>query len=291
MKKKVFIQDLKPIPYLLPFFIVYLVFTIFPVFKGFEMSLHEWKLVGKVQFIGLENYKKMFSDPFFWQTLWNTTKFVIYTTPTMIILALVLALLANLNTKLKTFFRASYFLPNILSVSVISFIAIYMLQPYNGFVNTLLHTIGIDAEPFWLADKNLAWVTIVVVTLWWTVGFNMILFLTALQDIPESLYEAAEIDGATRWQMFVNITLPQLIPIGKVVSLLQVIASYKVFAQIMLITGGGPGGATRPLIQYIYEAGFNQNLMGYAATMSYALFIILLILSIIQLRFQTKGDS
>ncbi|MGG3820572.1 sugar ABC transporter permease [Geobacillus thermodenitrificans] len=290
MRKKLLIQDLKAIPYLLPFFLVYVVFTIFPVFKGFEMSLHEWKLVGKVDFIGIENYKKMISDPFFWETLWNTTKFVIYTTPTMILLALGLALLANLKTKLKKFFRAAYFLPSILSVSVISFLAIYMLQPYNGFVNTFLHLIGIQAEPFWIADKKLAWVAIVVVTLWWTVGFNMILFLAALQDIPDSLYEAAEIDGASRWQMFIHITLPQLVPIGKVILLLQIIASYKVFAQIMLITGGGPGGATRPLIQYIYEVGFNKNLMGYAATMSYALFMILLILSIVQLRYQRKEN-
>lgn len=255
------------------------------------MSFHDWTLVRKMEFVGLENYQKMFSDPHFWKTLWNTTLFVILTTPTMVILALILALFSNLNSKLKTFFRGSFFIPSILSVSVISFLAIFMLQPYNGFVNTIIHAIGIDAEPFWMADKNLAWVTIVIVTLWWTVGFNMILFLAALQDIPESLYEAAEIDGGTRWQMFYHITLPQLVPIGRVVLLLQILASYKVFAQIMLITGGGPGGATRPLIQYIYEVGFNQNNLGYAATMSYALFFILLILSIIQLRSQRMGGA
>lgn len=288
---KLLMKDLRALPYLLPFFLAYVVFTIFPIIKGLEMSLHDWSLVRKLDFIGIENYQKMFSDPHFWQTLWNTTKFVIYTTPTMVLLALGLALLANLNTKLKTLFRAAYFLPSILSVSVISFLAIFMLQPYNGFVNTLIHSIGIDAEPFWLADKSLAWVTIVVVTLWWTVGFNMILFLAALQDIPESLYEAAEIDGASRWQMFVRITLPQLVPIGKVILLLQILASFKVFAQILLITGGGPGGATRPLIQYIYEVGFNQNNMGYAATMSYALFFLLLILSIVQLRFQRREEG
>ena len=119
----------------------------------------------------------------------------------------------------------------------------------------------------------------------------MILFLVALQDIPESLYEASEIDGATRWQQFWYITLPQLKPISKVILLLQVLASFKVFAQIMLITGGGPDGATRPLIQYIYETGFTQNNLGYAATMSFALFFILLILSIIQLRPQRTGES
>ncbi|WP_026568849.1 carbohydrate ABC transporter permease [Sediminibacillus terrae] len=286
MNKKSWIQDLKAIPYLLPFFVAYLLFTILPIFKGLEMSLFDWTLVRKMEFVGLENYKEMFGDPHFWRTLWNTTLFVILTTPTMVALALGLALLANIKTKLQTFFRSSFFLPSILSVAVISFLAIFMLQPYSGFVNTVLHSVGIEAEPFWMADKVLAWISIVVVTLWWTVGFNMVLFLAGLQDIPDSLYEASEIDGASRWDQFRHITLPQLVPIGKVILLLQILASYKVFAQILLITGGGPGGATRPLIQYIYEAGFRQNNLGYAATMSYALFFILLILSIIQLRNQ-----
>ena len=291
MNKKQWVQDMKAVPFLLPFFIAYVVFTIFPIFKGLEMSLYDWTLVRKMEFVGLENYQKMFTDKHFWRTLWNTTFFVILTTPTMVLLALGLALLANLNSKFKTFFRGSFFIPSILSVSVISFLMIFMLQPYNGFVNTFIHALGIDAEPFWMADKSLAWVTIVFVTLWWTVGFNMILFLAGLQDISESLYEAAEIDGASRWSMFWHITVPQLIPIGRVILLLQILGSYKVFAQILLITGGGPGGATRPIIQYIYEAGFKQNNLGYAATMSYALFFILLILSIIQLKSQRSGEN
>ncbi|WP_337018377.1 sugar ABC transporter permease, partial [Oceanobacillus massiliensis] len=212
MKNKLWIQDMKAVPFLLPFLIVYLIFTIFPVIKGLEMSFYDWSLIGKVDFIGLENFTAMFSDPYFWRSLGNTTLFVVLTTPTMMLLALGLALLANLNTKLQTFFRGAYFIPSILSVAVISFLAIFMLQPYNGFVNTILHTIGVEAEPFWLADKFLAWITIVVVTLWWTVGTNMILFLVALQDIPEALYEASEIDGASRWEQFWYITLPQLKP-------------------------------------------------------------------------------
>ncbi|UOQ86811.1 carbohydrate ABC transporter permease [Gracilibacillus salinarum] len=291
MNKKLWAHDFKAIPFLLPFFVAYVIFTILPIFKGLEMSLYDWTLVRKLDFVGFANYKDMFVDPHFWRTLWNTTLFVILTTPTMVLLALGLALLANMNTKLQTFFRGSFFLPSILSVAVISFLAIFMLQPYSGLINTILHTIGIEAEPFWMADKTLAWVSIVVVTLWWTVGFNMVLFLAGLQDIPESLYEASEIDGATRWEQFRYITLPQLMPIGRVVLLLQILGSYKVFAQILLITGGGPGGATRPLIQYIYEVGFTQNNLGYAATMSYALFFILLILSIIQLRNQRSGES
>lgn len=286
MKSKSLAKDLKAVPFLLPFFIAYMIFTIFPIFKGLQMSLYDWNLIRKLEFVGLENYKTMFTDVNFWHTLWNTTLFVILTTPTMVLLALGLSLLANLNTKLKTLFRGAFFLPSILSVAVISFVAIFMLQPYNGLVNNVIQSFGMDAEPFWMRDHILAWVTIVGVTLWWTVGFNMVLFLASLQDIPETLYEASEIDGATRWEQFRYITLPQLVPIGRVIVLLQILASYKVFAQILLITGGGPSGATRPLIQYIYEVGFTQNNLGYAATMSYALFFILLVLSIIQLKSQ-----
>ncbi|WP_066194584.1 MULTISPECIES: carbohydrate ABC transporter permease [Gracilibacillus] len=289
--KKSWKQELKAVPFLLPFFIAYFLFTILPIFKGMEMSLYDWNLVGKLDFVGLANYVEMFTDNDFWRTLWNTTLFVILTTPTMVILALVLALLANLNSKLQTFFRSAYFLPSILSVSVISFLAIFMLQPYDGLVNNVIQSLGMDIEPFWMADTVLAWFSIVGVTLWWTVGFNMILYLASLQDIPESLYEASEIDGATRWEQFKYITMPQLTPISRVILLLQILASYKVFAQILLITDGGPGGATKPLIQYIYEIGFTQNNLGYAATMSYALFFILLILSIIQLRFQRSEED
>ncbi|MBS4195596.1 carbohydrate ABC transporter permease [Lederbergia citri] len=283
MKGK-FINDVKAIPFLLPFFLVYAVFTIFPILKGLEMSFYDWTIIRKMDFIALDHYKELIADKNFWKSLWNTTLFVLLSTPTMVILALILALMANRHSKFRTFYRSTFFLPSILSVSVISYIAIFMLQPYQGFVNTTLHLFGIDNEPFWLKDTNLAWFSIVAVTLWWTVGFNMVLFLAALQDIPEELYEAARIDGGKSSQLLRHITLPLLIPIGRVVLLLQILASYKVFAQILLITGGGPGTATRPLIQYIYEIGFRQNNLGYAAALSYALFVILLILSLIQLK-------
>lgn len=288
MKNKTLSGNLKAIPFLLPFFVIYVVFTIYPILKGLQMSFYNWSIIKKMDFVGFDNYIRMFQDPDFWESLWNTTLFTILSTPSMLILALGLALMANRNSRLQTFYRSAYFLPSILSVSVISFIAIFMLQPYTGFINSFLHAIGIQAEPFWLADPTLAWVSIVSVTLWWTVGFNMILFLASLQDIPDYLFESARIDGATRWQMFRHVTFPMLIPIGRVILLLQILASYKVFAQILLITNGGPGTATRPLIQYIYEAGFHKYNLSYAATMSYALFFILLILSIIQLKWRSK---
>lgn len=282
--------NITAVPFLLPFFLVYVLFTVYPMFKGLQMSLYQWTLIKRMDFVGLANYAAMVKDPQFWQALGHTTLFVVLSTPGMIVLALILALFANMKTKFKSFFRGSFFLPSILSVSVISFLAIFMLRPYTGFINSLLHLIGIQAEPFWLADDTLAWISIIIVTLWWTVGFNMILYLAALQDIPDYLYDAGKIDGATDGQMFRYVTLPLLGPITRVILLLQVIASYKVFAQIWLITRGGPGTKTRPVIQYIYETGFKNNDLGYAAAMSYALFVILLVLALIQLKWKPKEE-
>jgi multiple sugar transport system permease protein len=259
--------------------------------QGLYMSFHKWTLIRKMAFLGLGNYQKMLGDSEFWSSLQNTTFFVIISTPLMIGVSLFLALICNMPSRFKKIFRISFFMPNVLPVSVISYLAIFVAQPYTGFLNSFLHLIGIKAEPFWLADPKLAWITITVTTLWWTVGFNMILFLSALQDIPEEMYEAASLDGATTMQSFWKITLPLLKPITKVILLLQVLASYKVFAQIWIITRGGPGTATRPLIQYIYETGFRKSSLGYAATLSYGLFIILVIITLIQFRVTREREA
>ena len=162
-----------------------------------------------------------------------------------------------------------------------------------GFVNGLLHTLGApnSFEPLWLKDPNLVWFTICWITAWWTVGFSMMLYLSALQEISPEIYEAADIDGATKTRQLFNITLPLLKPTTFLVLLLQIIACYKVFGQIYMITKGGPGTVTRPLIQYIYETAFTKNDFGYAAAMSYALFLILVILSVIQTAVQRRSEA
>ncbi len=284
-------QDLLAVPFLLPFFVFYVIFVVSPMIQGFWMSLHKWTIVRKIRYIGLNNYEEMLQDPYFWGALSNTMKFVIWSTPSIIIAGLLLALICNQNLKGKTFFRLSFYMPNILSVAVISTIMVFVFRPYSGLLSTILHDLGMKDEIYWLGDSSLAWFVVVFSTLWWTVGFNMVLFLAALQDIPDFLYEAAKIDGATSLQSFWYITVPLLKPIIWVVTMLQIIASSKVFAQIWLITGGGPGTATRPIIQYIYEIGFRQNDLGYAATMSYALFIILMVLTGIQIKVRKKGEA
>lgn len=294
-KKKIGWRDaVMIILFLLPFTVFYILFTIWPVLQGFYVSLHKWGLMGKVRFVGAANYTKFLNDKFFWQSLGNTATFVLISVPMLVILALVLALLANRTSKLKRFFRASYYLPNVLSVSVISVVTIYMASPYMGFLNGILHSMKIlpaNVEPQWLSDPKLTWLTITVTTVWWTVGFSMLLYISALQDIPDQLYEAAKIDGATPARQLFKITIPLLRPTTSLVLLLQIIASFKVFGQIFLITRGGPGTLTRPLIQYIYESAFTKNDLGYAAAMSYALFLILVILSVVQIRLQSRRDE
>ncbi len=279
--------------FVLPFAVLYSIFTIWPVIQGINVSLHKWGLMGKQSFVGFANYKKFLHDKFFWQSLKNTTLFVVYSAPLIVVVAFVLAVFANRPSRAKTFLRASYYLPSVLSVSVVSYITIYMASPYMGFLNQLLHTLRIlpgNVEPMWMSDTHLAWVTIVVTTVWWTVGFSMLLFLSALQDIPDQLYEAAKLDGASGFRTMMSITIPILKPTFILVLYLQIIASFKVFGQIYLITRGGPGSATRPIIQYIYEAAFTKNKLGYASAMSYALFFILIIFTILRMRIQNKKD-
>lgn len=276
-----------------PFFLLYTVFTIWPVIQGVYVSLHKWTLMGKLKFVGLDNYLKFLGDKNFWGALQNTVVFVLITAPLLVITAMILALLANRPTKIKKGLRICYYLPSVLSVSVAAFIAKYMFAPYRGFINGFLHATGlleINQELQWLQDGNLVWGTITSMTVWWTVGFSMMLYLSALQDISPQVFEAASIDGATKRQQLFSIVLPLLKSTTYLVVLLQVIACFKVFGQIYMITGGGPASSTRPLIQYIYENAFKKNNMGYASAMSYVLFLILVVLSLVQQVIQRKGE-
>lgn len=290
-KRKTFLVAMA---FILPFFILYTVFTIWPVIQGFYVSLHKWGVMGKLKFIGFDNYTKFLGDKNFWGALKNTAFFTLITTPMLVITAMVLAMLANRATRMKKGLRIIYYLPSVLSVSVASFIAKYTFTPYTGLVNGTLHSIGAlpkDKELQWLQNPNLVWITISLMTVWWTIGFSMLLYLSALQDISNDIYEASAIDGATKTQQLFHIVLPLLKPTTWLVLLLQMIGCFKVFGQIYMITGGGPASSTRPLIQYIYENAFEKNNMGYAAAMSYVLFGILLVLSLGQQILQRKGED
>ena len=276
--------------FLLPYLVFYSWFMLYPIFKGFIISLNEWSIGVTPRFVGLDNYAAMLRDRYFWEALGHTVLFVFLSTPALVIFGLAFALIVNAGLKGTTFLRSAFFLPYILSISVISSIWVFVLRPYTGLMNAILHRLGVAREIFWLSDANLAWLSILIATVWWTVGFNMVLFLAGLQEIPDDLYEAASIDGANRWHLFRYITLPSLRGVIALIMVLQSIASFKLFGQPWLMTQGGPGTATRTLVQYIYEMGFRANEMGQASAMSYVLFLIMIVFAVIQFRFLSNRD-
>lgn len=282
------------IAFILPFISVYTVFTIWPVIQGIYVSFFKWTLSGKQKFVGLQNFRKLLTDQNFIQSLGNTFKFVIITAPVVVVFALILALLANREWRGRRFLRVAYYIPSILSVSVASFMAKYILMPYSGFISDFLHTFHLmnpGTEIQWLQDKVLVWFSVVGMTAWWTVGFSMLIYLAALQEIDAAVMEAASIDGASPWKKLIYITLPLLKPTTLMIGLLQVISCFKIFGQVYMMTGGGPASSTRTIIQYIYETAFEKNNMGYGAAMSYVLFFIIATLSALQLKHSGKGGD
>lgn len=293
MKKRQRRATLTACIFVLPFFVLFTLFTVYPIIQGVWVSLNKWSLMGRQAYAGFDNFAKLWRDSKFWASLWHTCLFVILCAPLLVVVSLIMAVFANRPTKYKKFLRIGYYLPGVLSVSVAGFITKYTFAPYRGFVNGVLKWTGAvtsSTEPMWFNSVPLSWAVIVIMTVWWTVGFPMLLYLSALQDIPYEIMEAASVDGANGRQKFFRITLPLLKPTIFMVAMLQIIACFKVFGQIRIVTGGGPASSTRSLIMYIYEQAFDKNNMGYASAMSYVLFLILVVCTLIQLRLQ-KGDD
>lgn len=276
--------------FLAPFLVVYFIFLIYPVFQAAYMSLFDWDLLAMWDrsMVGFRNYVEMFtSDRVFWVSLGNTLKFVVYSTPLIIFIGLLLAVL--INHQGSGFFRALFFSPYIFSVAVVTLMWGFLLNPQQGLIAVFLGWFGV--EPIaWLTNPRLALPAIVVTTLWWTMGFNMVLFLAGLQDISPSLYEAASIDGTNSIQKFFHITIPGLRRTMLLVAVLQVIASFQIFGQVYIMTRGGPAGTTRVLIQYIYESGFRDYRLGYASAMSVLLFLLMFIVSYFQFKLSPEED-
>lgn len=273
--------------FLAPYMICFIGFLLYPILKGMKLSLYDATLGGKEIFIGFGNYLEMFQDRGFWEAMWNTIFYVLVSTPVMVVTGFVFALFINSKLKGMTFIRTCFFAPYVLAMSVVTGLWIFIFQPYTGLVTRLTNQLGIG-EMYWLNTRGLVWVAILITTVWWTVGFNMILFLAGLQDVPEDIYEAARIDGASSGRTLFSITIPMMKDSIALVVLLQMIASFKLFGQTYLMSGGGPGTSTRTIVHYIYETGFTNRHMGSAATMSVAFFIVVLLAGLIQNRLFAK---
>ena len=268
------------IGFLAPFLVLYLAFIIGPALYGLVISFFNTSLVkpGLSSFAGFGNYAEALQDGDFWSSLWHTVWFTVLTTPPLIVLAFVLALLADRVGVGRWFFRLAFFAPYILPSAVVALIWIWLYTPGLGLLEVSLAKIGITT-PNWLGDAGWAMPSLALTTVWWTLGFNFVLYLAGLQDISRELYEASSMDGAGPWQQIRRITIPLLARTTTLVVVLQVIASLKVFDQMYIMTAGGPNFATRSLLQYVYDEGFTNFRVGYAAAVSMLFFLVVLAVS------------
>ena len=273
-------SGLPALGFLAPFLVLYLAFIIGPTLYGLLMSFFDTSLVkpGLSTFAGFGNYAEALQSGDFWSSLWHTIWFTILTTPPLIVLAFVFALLADRAKNGRWFFRLAFFAPYILPSAVVALIWIFVYTPGLGLIETGLTKIGLTA-PNWLGDPTWAMPSLAITTIWWTLGFNFVLYLAGLQEIPRDLYEASAMDGASPWQQIRRITIPMLGRTTTLVAVLQVIASLKVFDQMYIMTSGGPNFATRSILQYVYDEGFTNFRVGYAAAVSMLFFVVVLLVS------------
>ncbi len=229
------------------------------------------------------------NDPGFWISLKNTLVFTFISTPILIALGLAFALALNTRHKAGALYRTFFFLPYVLPVSAVTLIWSYLLNPDRGLIAGVLKRFGAHGISF-LSDPHLAMPAIIATTVWWSLGFNLVLFSAGLQDIDPRLHEAASLDGANTWQRFRFVTVPGLRHVTVLVAITQLIASFQIFGQVYIMTKGGPGTATQVVIQHIYEAGFKNYQLGYAATLSVFLFAVMSAVSAIQFKLIAKGS-
>lgn len=280
--------------FLAPFLVFFLVFVIWPAVHGVWISLHNYDYNFDYRpWVGMQNYIDLFtpgSRDFeqWWQALGNTGIFVLISVVPLIVLPLLIALGINKSFKGRTVYRAIFFAPYVLSVSVVGLLWRYLFDTAAGPINAIFNALGLPSIA-WLQSQPGAWITILVATVWWTIGFNAIVFLAGMQNIPQEQYEAASLDGANGWQKFWSITVPGLREVIIFIVVMTVLASANLFGQPYVMTNGGPVGSTKTAIMYIAESGLSQSRMGMAAAMGYLLGLILVIVSLINFLVTSGG--
>ena len=274
--------------FLLPYLTLFCVFLLLPLGYGLVLSFHKYNMAESKNaapvFIGLTNYREALSDQYFRRALWATARFVMMAVPCTVGLALLLAVGINaLPERRQPFYRLCIFVPTMITISVAGILWRWFYNSQFGVFNALLAKVGV--EPInWITDKALAMPSIVLMTVWWTVGGPTVILLAGLKQIPEVYYEAASIDGAVGWRRFVHITLPLLRPVLLFVLVINVIGAFQIFGQTYIVTRGEPELSTRVLVQYIYDTSFNFYRMGYGAAMSWLLFLVIVTFSLVQFR-------
>ncbi|MFT3890910.1 MAG: sugar ABC transporter permease [Anaerolineales bacterium] len=267
--------------FILPHYFFFAMFLLYPIFRGIQISLYDWKIMLKEQkFIGIANYVALMKDKIFWEALGNTGIFMIITVTINIVLGLLVA--AGLKHRFfgRDFLRVLFYAPGILSVSVLGIIGIRIWDTQLGIINYFFTTLLGGPRIPWLGNPDTVIPALAVTTVWWTFGFPMLAFLAGLENIPEPLYEAAKIDGANSWQSFRYITIPLIMPTMLFVTVTQFIAHMQVFAQPYIITAGGPGNGSRTAVMYLYETAWKYFRFGYASSIAVVLAVIMIIVTV-----------
>jgi multiple sugar transport system permease protein len=274
--------------FLIPQILGLLIFTAGAIIASFFISFTNWQLVLPPVWIGLRNYTEILQLPEFWQVLKNTIFYTVGYVPAAVILPLFMAMLVNQKVYGVNFFRTTFFLPVVTSGVAIALVWGWMYNPSFGVINWLMQELFGITGPRWLADPAWALPSLVVIGVWHSLGYNMVIYLAGLQGIPVELYEAVRIDGGGSWHLFRHVTLPLITPTVFFILILSIIGSFQVWTITYMLTQGGPAGATRTLSYYIFQQGFEWFHMGFAAALAYVLFGVVLLVTVVQLKLQNQ---
>lgn len=277
------------LPYLMvsPYLLHLLVFSAFPVVFSIVLTFFNWNIISPMEWNGLGNWKHVLSDRLFWKSIFNTLKFLSVHIPLQIIIALALAEVLNQKIRLRSFFRAAFFMPVVISGVVVTIMWQQLLGYENGIINQLLINVGLG-KVGWLTDPDVAIISIALMATWKNVGLYVILFLVGLQTVPKQYYEAADLEGASHWQKFTRITIPMINPTIFMVMVLSTLGGFSLFIEPYIMTGGGPMNSTLSAVLYIYKEAFEYYHMGYSATLGLFFALMIVLVVIIQKRFIEK---
>jgi len=274
-------RDWRGLLFVAPFLLLYSLILVFPLLRGLWLSFNQVDLFGDGHFVGAGNYIRLANDPIFGTSLVNTFEVTLMIVPLLTVLALALALALNRGGKSAAVMRGIFFSSAVLSVTIVTLIWRFVLAPDAGLLGNLWKSLGWEPLPF-LSDVHLALPALAITTIWWSVGFPMLLFLAGLQQIPEDMYEAAALDNAGKWTTFWRITLPSLRRTVVLVVMLQTAAQLQLFGQSQLLTAGGPSGASRTAVLFLFETAFGRWELGYASAAAEVLFLIILAVTLTQ---------
>lgn len=274
--------------FIAPQLVGFVLFVAFPLFFSLYLCFAEWNMIDMPEFVGLKNFTAIFNDRIFWKSMGNTFIYIAIVVPLTLLSALTLAILTNRKLPLMKFYRAAFFLPMVTSTVAIAMVWTFIYQPNGGILNSVLNVFGISDPPNWLQDKTFARLAVSIVSIWLKVGYYYIIFDAGLKNIPQELYEAAEIDGASTWRKIIKITIPMLSSVMFFVTVMLFIDIFNMFNEVFIMTAGGPDYSTYTLSMYIYFYAFREFDMGRAAVASWVLFALVGIVTVIQFKIKKR---